>query len=327
VPQQGNFDLWLWIPDDPETPRIGHYEFFDRFEVGGNTFRPNTDISPRKLDEITVGVERQLSNTLGVTVRYINRVWGDFVDDLVAFTPDGDLDRTVGNIDIAERSYRGFEVTLEKRFANQWSASGSYAFGHSEGNHFADDLTTLADFEGELCSSSDPGLALIACDDRLENLDGKPTFDRPHQFKFNGAYTRPIGMVDLTAGVVGAIASKATYSKTRTLEVLQDGISSGQTQTYFYEPRGSDRIDGMDFDLDLSVEAAVRTFERAQVGLKFDVFNLFNVQEKTAVSNTAWCNSTEGACGLERATYGTATSRGAFDAPTTIRFTFLVRWY
>jgi hypothetical protein len=146
--------------------------------------------------------------------------------------------------------------------------------------------------------------------------------------KFNGAYTRPVGAVDLTAGVVGSASSQTTFSKTRTVTVLlPNGSPSGQTQTYFYEPRGSERVDGMLFELDLSVEAAVRSYRRAEVGFKFDVFNLFNDESKVNVNNTAWCNSTgSAACQTAVSTFGTATSRGSFNVPRTIRFTFLVRY-
>ena len=320
VPQQGNYNVFVW--DGTQ------YVFTDRVEQGANSFMPNTDVSPRHLDEVTIGVERQLSNVLGVTARYIFREWGNFIDDVVSFNADGTLNRTVANIDGAERSYRGFEVTFEKRLSNRWSGSASYAYGQSRGNHFADVFTTLADFEDATCVSTDPGLASLPCRDVPANLDGKPTYDRPHQLKFNGAYTYPIGNVDLTAGFVGEASSKTTFSRTRTVTVLlPSGDPSGQTQTYFYEPRGSERVDGTFFELDFALEAAVRSFDRAQLGFKFETFNLFNDQDKININNTSWCNSTAtAACQSAVTNFGTATNRGSFNGPRTFRFTFLVRY-
>jgi hypothetical protein len=176
--------------------------------------------------------------------------------------------------------------------------------------------------------SSDPALDAIPCTEVAANLDGKPANDRPHQLKFAGAYTHPFAALDLTAGVVGRATSKTTFSKARTMTVLlPDGSASGQTQTYFYDGRGSERVDGTDFDLDFAVEGAVRSFDRAQLGFKFDVFNLLDSQEKLDVNNTAWCNSTAtAACQTAVSNFGTATSRGSFNGPRTIRFTFLVRY-
>jgi hypothetical protein len=63
------------------------------------------------------------------------------------------------------------------------------------------------------------------------------------------------------------------------------------------------------------------------VGLKFDIFNLFNSEAKTGVSNQSWCQSSSGAaCQAAVANFGTATSRGAFQAPRTFRVTLLVRY-
>lgn len=320
VPQQGTYDVYVWDG--------AGYVFDSRVEQGANTFMPDTGISPRHMDEFTIGLERQVSNVFGITARYIQRTWGNFIDDVASFNADGSLNRTVENIDQAERDYRGFEVTVEKRLSNQWSGSASYAYGRTRGNHFADVFTSLGDFEESMCTSTDPGLALMPCGDAAANLSGTPIYDRPHQVKFNGAYTRPVGPLDVTAGMVGNASSKATYSKTRTLSVLlPNGSPSGQTQTYYYEPRGSERVDGMLFELDFSVEAAVRSYRQAQVGFKLDVFNLFNDQSKVNANNTAWCNSAgTAACQSAIATFGTATSRGSFNVPRTVRFTFLVRY-
>ena len=89
------------------------FVFDSRSESSGNTFAPNTSLSPRHMDEFTVGFERQLSNVMGVGVRYISRNWSNFIDDIRSFNADGTLNRVVANIDSADRTYRGIEFTAD----------------------------------------------------------------------------------------------------------------------------------------------------------------------------------------------------------------------
>jgi len=326
VPQQGSYELYVW--------NGSAYELDGYFPAGANTFMPNRDVSPRRMDETTVGVEHQLSRVLGVAVRFISRDWSNFIDDVYAFAPDGSIGRVVENLDEAERSYRGLEIAVQKRLANGWAGAGSYTWSRTRGNHFADVFTTLGDFAGASChQTADTGLGdvdgVFPCGDLAANQSGRPAWDRPHAIKFNGAYTREVAGIALTGGVVGAATSKATHSRTRTVSVLQPGTltPSGQTRTYFYEPRGSERIDGMQLALDLALEAAYRTTRRAEVGVKLDVFNLFNTQSKIGVNNESWCAATtSAACQTAVASYGTATARGAFQPPRAFRLTLLVRY-
>jgi hypothetical protein len=54
---------------------------------------------------------------------------------------------------------------------------------------------------------------------------------------------------------------------------------------------------------------------------------VFNAESKINVNNTAWCASTASdACAGIVSTYGTATARGSFMAPRSLRLTFVLRW-
>jgi hypothetical protein len=255
------------------------------------------------------------------------------------FAADGvTINRSVVNVPEATRQYRGLELNFDRRYANRWTASGSYTYSRTTGNHFVDDFSALNDFVGENCRQSAGGLAIdeglgdaqgvFPCANVQPNLAGRPTYDRPHLAKFQAAVTRPMGRFDLTTGVVGTISSKATFSKTRSVSVLLPGTvsSSGQTLTYFYEPRGADRIPGLAKAVDASVEATQRA-GKASIGMKFDVFNVFNFEEKIGVNNQTWCASANtAACQTAIAAHGTATTRASFQVPRTFRFTFLVRY-
>lgn len=325
VPQQTNYDLYLWNGTS--------FEFDSRYEEGPSAFQPNTAIRPRRMDEFTVGVENQVGVSSGFAVRYVQRAWADFIDDVIGFNPDGSVSRVVQNVAEAERTYRGIEVSFDRRLSRNWTMSWSYTYSQTRGNHFGDDFTQLGDFVNETCLQSvDPALGdpqgRIPCREVQTNLQGTPLYDRPHAIKFNGAFLARLGSVNLTTGFVGNLASKATYSKTRTLNVLQPNsmIPSGQTLTYFYEERGSDRVPGLAAAFDVAVEGVARV-GRSQAGMKLDIFNVLSSESKINVNNTAWCNSTSDvACGDLVDNYGLATARGSFMAPRTIRLTFLVRW-
>jgi hypothetical protein len=326
VPQQENYNTYIWNGTD--------YVFSSRSETGANTFAPDTSVTPRHMDEFTVGVERQFGRTLGTGVRYIQREWNNFIDDVRAFNEDGTLNRTVRNVDSASRSYKGVEITFDKRFSSRWAAAGSYTYSETRGNHVdtGDNFTPLEDYTEAICSQTvDPGLfggGTFPCREIQANLGGRPSFDRPHLIKFSGSYAREVGPVNLVAGLVGSITSKLTYQKTRTVDVLSP-VTGEQFATiaYWYEPRGTQRIPGLVDVVDLNLEAAWRGPKTSQIGLRFETFNLFNNEEKINVSNTTWCESTATtACATAVTNFGTATSRGAFQAPRTYRATLVVRY-
>jgi hypothetical protein len=327
VPQQTNFNSYNW--DGTQ------YVFDFRDEQGASTFKPNLDVSPRHMDEVTVGVERQLNNQMGIGARFIYRTWGNFIDDVRTFNDENTINRVVTNVD-GERTYKGLEFTADKRFANNWAASGSYAWSQSRGNHFGDAFTALGDFVNDTCAqTTDSGLGtasgsnfVFPCSQLQANLYGVAAYDRPHMLKFMGSYRQPIKSVDLTFGFVGLAASKQTFSKTRTVNVLRPGTESvATTLTYYYDGFGSDRIDDALFTGDFSLEASYRATRNTDFGMKFETFNLFNTEAKIAVNNTSWCNATtEGACTTARNNFGTATNRNSFIQPRTYRLTFQFRF-
>ena len=325
VPQQTNFDNFVW--DGTQ------FVFAGRVEQSPSSFQPDPNIAPRRMDEYTVGIEQQLSRTFGASLRYIDRRWTRFIDDVIDFDETGALVRTVQNVAGGERTYRGLEVTLDRRWQNGWAASGSYTYSRVRGNHFVDDFSPLGDFLTARCQqSADSGLGdaagIFPCSDVQANLTGRPPYDRPHLFKANAAFTKPIGPVDLTTGLVGGISSKLAYSRQRTVNVLLPGTDtpSGRTLTYFYEPRGSERIEGLATSVDLLIEGAFRPVRGVRVGVRGEMFNLLNAQSQIDVNNLAWCNATTSAsCETAVATHGTATSRGAFMGPRTYRIS-VVFW-
>ena len=112
------------------------------------------------------------------------------------------------------------QFTLEKRFSNNWNAQGSYTYSRTEGNHFARQLhragrlpRRAVPHDGRYVRSAPTASIPCAEVKNGANKTGRPTYDRPHNFKLNGAYVRPIGPVNLTFGALTEFISKRRYEK------------------------------------------------------------------------------------------------------------------
>ena len=326
IAQQTNYDSFTW--------NGSQYVFTESVRLGGSDFPTNTDLRPYHMDEYTIGFQRQLGRYMGLGARYINRDWGNLIDDLRSFRPDGSVERTVVNYDEAERDYHGVQFTMEKRFANNWTVQGSYTYSKTEGNHFEQSFTGLGNYLDAQCRTTvDPTVGVngtIPCAEVQNgaNKFGRPIYDRPHNFKINGAYVRPFGPVNLTVGALTEFISKRRYERSRAVNVLQPGTTNViDSATYFYEERGAFQVEGLENYLDFSSELTWRIASTHQAGFKAEIFNLFDNQEKIINNNTAWCGQTNTAtCTTAVNNFGKATARGSFLAPRRFRFSLIYRF-
>ncbi len=336
VAQQTNYDNYAW--------NGSAFVFQNRVQLSGGDsgFQPNLDLKASHMDEFTVGYQRQLGRIFAVGGRFISRSWGNLIDDVRTFNADGDIDREVLNYDAAERNYRGIQFTAERRFSNNWNAQASYTYSRTRGNHFpADVFTALGDYLDAQCRTTvDLTIGTggtIPCSEVQNgaNKTGLTTYDRPHNFKMAAAYVRPVGPVNLTVGALSELVSKFRYEQQRTLNVLLPGTTqnSGNTATYFYNERGSDPVEGMEWYLDTSVEATWRIVNTAQAGFRAEIFNITNRQEQLRSNNVVYCGSQAGAgCADAIANYGKATSRGSYRGglvgtfPRQYRFSAIFRF-
>ena len=335
VAQQTNYDNYVWNGST--------FVFQNRVQLSGGDsgFVPNLDLKPYHMDEATIGYSRQFGRNLGASVRFIARTWGNLIDDIRTFDADGSIRREVVNYEPAERTYRGVQLTAEKRFSNNWNAQASYTYSRTRGNHFEQNFSTLGDYLDAQCRTTvdltvgTGGVLPCADVNNAANRYGAPTYDRPHNFKLAAAYVRPIGPVNLTVGALTEALSKFRYEKQRTFSVLLPGTTTnaGPTATYFYNERGSDPVDGTEWYLDTSVEGTWRIYSTAQAGFRAEIFNITDRQEKLRSNNVVWCNSDVGTgCATARQNFGRATSRGAFrgglagTTPRQYRFSLIFRF-
>ena len=328
VPQQSNYKNYLWNGTA--------YVFANEVRVGASAFKPNLNLQNPRTDELTLGFQRQIGRTMGVSVRVIGRKWADLLDDTRSFNPDLTINRQVTNYAPAQRKYKGVQFTFDKRFSNHWNTQVSYTYSKTEGNHFADNFSGLGDYITENCRTTiDTTIGAngtIGCAEVQEgaNKYGAPTYDRPHNFKLNAAYTRKFGPVNLVGGMRSEAISKPTFTRNRTVNVLRPGsatVNAGPTATYFYEPLGANRIDGIGWFLDTNLEATWQIRGRRSIGLRTEVFNVNDRQEKLLVNNTAWCGTSATAtCATAVSTFGTATARGSFRLPRNFRVQAIARF-
>lgn len=322
VPQQTNHDLYQWDG--------AQYVLAQQIRASAGTFKPNTELKPTYTDEVTVGYQQQIGQTIGAGVRYIYRRWDNLIDDIWSFNGATAV-RQVVNYEGAERTYKGLELTLGKRFANYWHATGSYTWSRSEGNHFSDAFSPLGDYLDANCTiGGDTAVGTIPCRDVSEgNQFGVSGNDRPHSFKSAGAYSRPFGPVNLTLGAVYNVISKGVYTRNRSANVINPVTgTNAASRTYLYEEAGSNRIEGMTNQLDTSFEATFRPYRTSEVGFKAEVFNVLNNEEKVGIGSSVWCSEsvTTAACNTARTNFGLATARGHFLTPRAFRFSAIFRF-
>jgi hypothetical protein len=90
----------------------------------------------------------------------------------------------------------------------------------------------------------------------------------------------------------------------------------------------------MDFLTDFAIEGGWKPWRDVQAAMKFEIFNVFDSQEKVQVNNLTYCSATTGvpaACAATRTAgsttfFGAATARGSFQAPRAFRYSVIFRF-
>ncbi|HWI17058.1 MAG TPA: carboxypeptidase regulatory-like domain-containing protein [Vicinamibacterales bacterium] len=156
--------------------------------------------------------------------------------------------QTVMNVDQYAR-YKTYEVSLNRRYSNKWSASMGYGF------------TQMSDFpNGPVRNPNNPGL-----EERTQ-----------WNFKASGSYDAPLG---IRISPVLRHQSGANYA--RTLSITAPAAlgltvtSSGNGGTAYAEPMNANREDNI-WVFDVRAERQFTFTPRIRLRLMFDAFNLTN---------------------------------------------------
>lgn len=254
------------------------------------------DLKPMEEKEYQVGLTRELGwNNVVVGARYIHKDLVRTIEDVGIVVPGiGEVfyianpgegisltlagEPGIPDFPKAVREYRGLELTLERRFADNWAAFGSYTLSRLYGNYSG------------LASSDENGRTSPNVNrffDHIENTfdrNGDAVFgrlgtDRPHQFKAQVLYRFDW---DLTVGVNQRITSGIPVSEEAFV---------GANVPFFPNGRGSLGRTPVVSQTDLSLFQDFQFGRRYNVQLGVTVLNLFDQDTATRRANARTAGS------------------------------------
>jgi hypothetical protein len=275
-------------------------EVHEQFTLADNIRHPY-------MDQITVGIERELFKNASLGVSYIYRKWknilglidtvGEYeavtVNDPITGDPytvynqlnPGEFQRTLANIkkgdplgtsytvpDEVYRRYQALEVLFNKRMSDRWQLLLSYVYSKCTGtidNWWGGDDLGLANNEG--LDLNDPNYWI--------NVDGRCIVDPMHMLKAQGTYILPF---DIGLSAYFRYQSGFTYTRQ-----IRTPLDQGRV-TFLTEERGSRRYPALT-NLDLRLEKTFTLANKYRIGLMMDVFNIFN--SDTVTSWGTWVNT------------------------------------
>jgi hypothetical protein len=221
---------------------------------------------------------------LALGVKYIKRSLGRVIEDIsvdngnsyFVTNPGGTFTFNPGTgtpldepVDFpeAERDFQGIEISMVKRFSNNWQAYASLLWSELEGNYEGLYSRDNRQIDPNITSKFD-------LPDLLLNAYGMLQNDREWQFKAFGSYHFDFGLVTgvnmhfLTGNPVSKLGAHPLY-----------GLDER-----FVTPRGTEgrTEDWLNFDLHMSYPFNIGDF---RLEAMLDIFNLFDEQVAVEVDN------------------------------------------
>jgi len=297
------------------------------------------------VDEITVGVQRELARDVSFGVSYVYRENKNIADTLDTNNPldspnwlpyevtDPGPDAKLGtgddskitvygmnanapytqrlrtNIDFVKRKYQGVELTLNKRMSNGWQFSGNITYSKTYGNLGGSWGIWRGDRGGFLDKND------------LVNRWGRTDFDRPLMIKLMGTVVLPLDFV--LSGYFRHIDGAPTN---RTLTVYLPSTINGvpnrnATAVVRAEPPGTLRGPSEDI-LDMRLEKVFNLPFKGKLGVYVDAFNILGFKRLFVNLNNGGYIFRDGSFSVYP-TYGKINSaEGVRSFLFTVRYTF-----
>ena len=287
--------FYFYYPEDGSLPTASNPgTHFYSYRLGGGVL-VDSDLEPMYTQEVIAGFEYEVLPNVAVGIKYTDRSIEDVIEDisvdgghtyfitnpggpistnpvtgepaLVDTNGDGIAD-TPGTVIFPEatREYEAWELSLNKRFTNNWQLYTSYVNSENIGNYgglFRQD-------NGQL----DPNItSLFDLPDLLNGAFGRLPNDREHQFKVYGSYLWPFKLV---TGFYGQFLSGVPISQLGAHPVY------GRRER-FVTDRGSFGETPDIWNVDLHFEYPITFGGGTELKLIADVFNVTDEQEVTAV--------------------------------------------
>jgi hypothetical protein len=273
--------------------------------VDPKELRLNPKMRAPHTDEFSVGVDREVSRQLALTIAYVRKEGRDFIGwqdvggryaETPALLADGrtmtvfklvnqpsDRRYYLTNPEGYSLSYNGLVAVAEKRRSHGWQASGSYTFSKTYGLQASSGGTAAG---AQASTVSPPQLLTFGRDPNdLINARGRMLNDRPHMFRVTGSVDVP------RTRFVFAASLQAFSGKPWAATALINPQSS--TQRVLIEPRGSRRLSSQTL-LDLRVSRTIALGRMGQAELLLDVLNALNDTAEESIASDVLVNSTFG---------------------------------
>jgi hypothetical protein len=284
----------LWNPADPDSFQDNRQPSFDTIDPG---------LKPMSQDSFNVGVEHQLGDTAVLSVGYVHNNLVRTIEDM-GLVVDGNVVFLFANpgegqaieafvssatpsfeVPKAKRQYDALQVSLNRRFADNWFFGGSYVLSRLYGNYAglqnSDEILTptlgswstdqqqagsVYRFGGNVNVAFDLDQVLWDANGNL-NPTGRLATDRPHVVKLFGSYLTSFG-TQIGLNFYAASGTPLTTS-----------VNTNWFYDVFVEGRGDlGRTPALSYT-DLLVAHELRLGGSSnRVRLELNVLNLFNQQ-------------------------------------------------
>jgi len=251
------------------------------------------DLEPVRTQELTFGIDHELSRSMSLGVRYAHKWLNQTFEDVGTLVPGvGEVFRIanpgqgIAEFPLAaecptcpaqpgpERVYDGIEVRLRKRFSNRWSLDSSYLLSRLRGNYSG---LASSDENGRVAPNTDrffDGL-YQAFDQQGNAVYGRLQTDRPHQFKAQATYDLPWGTGLGVNYVLESGTPLQTQVTQKTIPFFPNGREDlGRTPTYSRT--------------DLLVQHTVKLPQHTRLNLNANVINLFDQDTATGYNTTPY---------------------------------------
>jgi carboxypeptidase family protein len=288
--------LFEFMDTDGRTPQItaqvlpnGTFRETSRFTPAGNV-SIDPDLSHAYMDQVLVGVEREVIRDLSIKAQYIQRDHRDifgYVDPTSIYqavqVPDPGPDGRAGTADDAgtitvfdlrnpgatsyvftnpegaSRRYRAFQLIAQKRYAHRWQLLAAYTRSRARGT---------VDNGGSQNAGGAPAASPFANPNAATNSTGRNTLDFPHEVVVRATYDAPV-LGGLAIGGSYHYLSGGAWSRLVRVRLTQGNVDVRVT------PRGTEPSPALSqFDLRFSKDIPLRNAVKASLYL--DIFNLTN---------------------------------------------------
>jgi hypothetical protein len=158
------------------------------------------------------------------------------------------------------QTYKGLELTVNKRLSNRWQMLAGYTLSKTEVNN----ITLSQDLARGASTNPSPNLVINA----TGNITDTNAPDRPNQFKATGMYVMPWQDVILSGNLSIQQGPPITRQIAR-------NVGSATTQIIYLEPLGNTRLDPLT-KIDLRIGKLFRFANTRSVEASIDIDNLMN---------------------------------------------------